>query len=295
MMLSSSLKAAHAARPVGAAPRLAVAGARSASVVVAAAPARPAIAAPAPLLSRRRRASPPPPHASAPSSAASAAAVKINIQGRRLPVTPSIRDYVEEKVAKAVAHFSADVRRIDVTLSARGGDTGTHGPKAQKVDVTIHTERHGVVRVEDSEGSLYASIDVVCDKVARKLRKVKELAMAKGTWARGRAGARRDGAQPGAGELDEGADDVTLAVAVDSVDETDDVSAAERAASPLSGLPEAVARVKSVPCPSMSVADAADALEALGHGFYLFKEEKTQRLAVVYRRESGGYGVLVPQ
>jgi ribosome-associated translation inhibitor RaiA len=33
------------------------------------------------------------------------------------------------------------------------------------VDVTIFTLRNGVVRVEDSEENLYASIDLVCDKV----------------------------------------------------------------------------------------------------------------------------------
>jgi len=33
------------------------------------------------------------------------------------------------------------------------------------VEVTIHTLRNGVVRVEDAEDSLYAAIDLVCDKV----------------------------------------------------------------------------------------------------------------------------------
>jgi hypothetical protein len=31
--------------------------------------------------------------------------------------------------------------------------------------VTIYTHRNGTVRVEDSEADLYASIDLVCDKV----------------------------------------------------------------------------------------------------------------------------------
>lgn len=44
--------------------------------------------------------------------------------------------------------------------------------RQQKVDVTITTMRSGVVRVEDSEESLYASIDLVSDKIARKLKKV---------------------------------------------------------------------------------------------------------------------------
>lgn len=33
------------------------------------------------------------------------------------------------------------------------------------MEVTIHTLRNGVVRVEDAEESLYAAIDLVCDKV----------------------------------------------------------------------------------------------------------------------------------
>jgi ribosome-associated translation inhibitor RaiA len=38
--------------------------------------------------------------------------------------------------------------------------------------VTITTMRSGVVRVEDSEESLYASVDLVADKITRKLQKV---------------------------------------------------------------------------------------------------------------------------
>jgi ribosome-associated translation inhibitor RaiA len=37
--------------------------------------------------------------------------------------------------------------------------------RQQKVEVTIYTHRNGTVRVEDSEADLYASIDLVCDKV----------------------------------------------------------------------------------------------------------------------------------
>jgi len=37
--------------------------------------------------------------------------------------------------------------------------------RLQKVDVTCYTFRNGVVRVEDAESTLYASIDIVCDKV----------------------------------------------------------------------------------------------------------------------------------
>lgn len=38
------------------------------------------------------------------------------------------------------------------------------------------------VRVEDSEDNLYASIDLVCDKIARKMRQLKDRAIATGKW-----------------------------------------------------------------------------------------------------------------
>lgn len=71
--------------------------------------------------------------------------------------------------------------------------------------MTIYTVRNGVVRVEDSESTLYASIDVVCDKVYRKLAKLKERAIAKGKWA-GRAGPKAEKEE--AKEFQEYMDDV---------------------------------------------------------------------------------------
>lgn len=44
-------------------------------------------------------------------------------------VTDAIKQYVEEKISKAVHNYTQNIKKIDVTLSARGGDTGTHGAK----------------------------------------------------------------------------------------------------------------------------------------------------------------------
>jgi hypothetical protein len=45
----------------------------------------------------------------------------------------------------------------------------------------------------------------------------------------------------------------------------------------------------------MSVDDALEAMEAVGHDFYLFKNQASGALELVYKRESGGYGILIPQ
>jgi ribosomal subunit interface protein len=67
-------------------------------------------------------------------------------------------------VAKALSHFEGEVKEADVKLSVKGGDRGT-GPKRQRTEVTVYTLRNGIIRSEDVEDSIYASIDLVCDKV----------------------------------------------------------------------------------------------------------------------------------
>ena len=79
---------------------------------------------------------------------------------------------VQDKVNKACSHFEGGIKEVDVRMSVAGGDRGT-GAKQQKTEITVYTLSNGVVRAEDVEESMYASIDLVSDKLARKLRKVR--------------------------------------------------------------------------------------------------------------------------
>ena len=97
-------------------------------------------------------------------AASTPTSVRIIIQGRNVEVTPAIQDYCEEKVTKAIAHFEGNIKEVDVKLSVRGGDAGV-GARQQRTELTVYTLRSGVVRVEDVEENLYASVDLVCDKV----------------------------------------------------------------------------------------------------------------------------------
>jgi putative sigma-54 modulation protein len=42
----------------------------------------------------------------------------------------------------------------------------------------------------------------------------------------------------------------------------------------------------------MSVDEAITQMELLDHEFYMFKNEETHAPAVVYKRNSGGYGLI---
>lgn len=218
-------------------------------------------------------------------------AVKITIQGRRLPVTDAIKQYVEDKITKAVHNYTQNIKKIDVTISARGGDTGTHGAKQQKVDVTITTMRSGVVRVEDSEESLYASIDLVADKITRKLKKVKDKLIAQGAW-------------PGSGGPRVNTDDQDFKEYMDSVIvEVQSLTQEETLAQEVQildsmsedSIPDDVLRSKVIELLPMTPSEAIDAMEGLGHDFFVFRDRNSNTIQVLYKRESSGYGILIPQ
>ena len=55
--------------------------------------------------------------------------VRIIVKGRKLEVTDAIRNYAEKKIAQALHHYAQSIKTAEVTLSVRGGDTGTKGVK----------------------------------------------------------------------------------------------------------------------------------------------------------------------
>ncbi|MFN7659627.1 MAG: HPF/RaiA family ribosome-associated protein, partial [Dolichospermum sp.] len=113
---------------------------------------------------------------------------------------------------------------------------------------------------------LYASIDLVADKIARQLRKYKE---------------KRQ-------------DHKTQPIS------TNEAVAPETVAADLIGdrsaeLPQEVVRTKYFSMPPMTVAEAQEQLQMVGHDFYMFHNAETGEINVIYERNHGGYGVIQPR
>ena len=56
-----------------------------------------------------------------------------------------------------------------------------------------------------------------------------------------------------------------------------------------------VVKVKRFPVKPMSVAEATDEMELLGHDFFLFFNADTEKLNLLYRRKDGNYGLIEPE
>jgi putative sigma-54 modulation protein len=188
--------------------------------------------------------------------------MKLVIQGKNIEITDSLREYVTQKIEKAVSHFQSLTIEVDVNLSvARNPRINSK----QIAEVTIYVNG-AVVRAEESSESLYASLDLVADKVARKLRKYKEKRQAQSQAPVKTAEALID--QPVVSDL-----------LYDREPE----------------LPSQVLRTKYFAMPPMTVQEALEQLELIDHDFYMFLNMETQEINVVYERNHGGYGVIQPR
>jgi len=56
-----------------------------------------------------------------------------------------------------------------------------------------------------------------------------------------------------------------------------------------------VVKVKQFAVKPMSVAEATDEMELLGHDFFLFFNDDTEKLNLLYRRKDGNYGLIEPE
>ncbi len=188
--------------------------------------------------------------------------MKLVIHGKNIEVTDAIREYVHQKIEKAVNHFQNITNEVDVHLSVARNPRIT--PK-QSAEVTIFTNG-SVIRAEESSENLYASIDLVADKIARQLRKYKERRQNKKT----------------------------------NTQATKEVIPPENIVPDLIGnrtpeLPNEVVRTKYFAMPPMTIAEALEQLQMVGHDFYMFHNSETGEINVIYERNHGGYGVILPR
>ncbi|WP_309739014.1 MULTISPECIES: ribosome hibernation-promoting factor, HPF/YfiA family [unclassified Chamaesiphon] len=191
--------------------------------------------------------------------------MKLVLQSKNIEITDAIRDYVNQKIEKAVSHFENITTGVDVNLSVA---KNPRIASAQVAEVTIYANG-ATIRAEEASEHLYASIDLVADKISRQLRKYKERNFTKKD--------RTDPAENLGEELDLELLDYNL---------TDN-----RAAT----LPAEVVRTKYFAMSALTIEEALSQLQLVDHDFYMYRSAETGEVNVVYRRNHGGFGVIQPR
>ncbi len=191
--------------------------------------------------------------------------MKILIHGKNLELTGALKEYTEAKIEKATHHYKDIVKEADIHLSIEKNPRVSF----QTAEVTIFANGT-VIRAEEKTENLYSSIDLVSNKLCRKLRKYKERnkKITHNNQFKNKESLPIESIE--SGFLDK-----------DLIKEGMEAS-----------LPEPSIKNKYFKMTPISSEEARKQLDLIDHDFYVFRNKKNNQLQVIYKRNHGGYGLI---
>jgi len=97
------------------------------------------------------------------------APMRLQVKGKNVEVSPSIRDYVERKVGKLDKQL-ADVTQVEVELSEHKNPSI---PDSHVAEATIFT-KGPTLRAHESAPDMRAAIDQLVEKLERQVKRYRE-------------------------------------------------------------------------------------------------------------------------
>jgi putative sigma-54 modulation protein len=196
------------------------------------------------------------------------------VSGKNIHLSPALKEYAEKKLS-AIKKYFDHIIEVDVTLSV---DEVKDQTKSKVCEVTVWA--NGIVlRGKKASEDLYASIDIVADKIERQVKKYKEKMK---LMPRRRQGARGDEPMSAVHKI------ISLA-GMPSRTEDSDPDVADPLRTPK------IVRSGTFAIKPMFSDEAAEQLEMLKQGFFVFSNAETNQINVIYKRSDGNFGLIEPE
>mmetsp|Transcript_22594 Transcript_22594/g.55723 ORF Transcript_22594/g.55723 Transcript_22594/m.55723 type:complete len:261 (+) Transcript_22594:125-907(+) len=201
--------------------------------------------------------------------------IPINISGNNIDVTPALKNYVNDKMGKALAKVGGRVTKCEVHLVH---DKNPAVPEPNHVEVTLFA-KGAMIRASKNTPDMYATIDEVSDTIKRKLRKYKERAI----------DSHRQG-KPEAADL---SDDLIADYEAFNAEVAEQMT---KEAIPDVPSPDmSKIQRKSFSMEPITLEEAVLCLEYIDNDFYVFKNKENNKVQVIYNRKRGGVGLIEPE
>ncbi|HHX86564.1 MAG TPA: ribosome-associated translation inhibitor RaiA [Firmicutes bacterium] len=175
----------------------------------------------------------------------------ITVRGKNIEVTPALVNYATKKVGKISKYFGKETSAQVVMSVVRDSHI---------VEVTVNFNGL-ILRGEESTGDMYASIDMVVDKLEKQVAKHK---------TRLSKSIRQKGLRAAHEKL------------VSSLSEEEHEQ-------------YKVVKTKRFPLKPMDLEEAILQMNLLGHSFFVFVNAHSNRVNVLYQRRDGDYGLIDPE
>jgi len=180
--------------------------------------------------------------------------MRLHVKGKNVEVSDAIHDYAERKLGKLAPQL-ADPTHVELELAVEKNPSIADNHVAE---ATIWT-KGPVLRAREASGDMKASIDLLVDKLERQVKRYRQ----KRRHEHERHHERANGSLP-------------AAVFSPSQEGT------------------MIVKTKQFVLNGMSPEEAVEQLELIGHDFFVFRNDESGEINVVYRRRDGDYGVIEP-
>ncbi len=199
----------------------------------------------------------------------------VMIRGENIRITDGLKEYAEKKLGK-LDRYMPNIKEVRVDIARqttrRGGVTSAQ--------ITVQHARGAILRAEekltgDDRDSTKAAINLAVDKIYRQIERFK-----------GKRRKNRKGRERFVATIEE----------LETVQDIPDEEYETYEDAPEYDYEDSdIVRRKQVSTTPMTDIEAIDQMELLGHPFFMFFNSETNSINVLYRRDEGGYGVLVPE
>jgi putative sigma-54 modulation protein len=169
--------------------------------------------------------------------------MQIAVRGKNIEVTDALKQYVERKLGKLEKYFDQELS-AQVTMSV---ERGRH-----IVEVTVPLNGM-ILRGEEGSADMYASVDLVSEKLERQIEKYRTRILRK---------LRRETNK-------------------DRVQYT-----------PPEDKESGIVKIKRINIRPMTADEAVMQMNLVGHDFFVFSDAESGQVGVVYRRKDGNYGLI---
>ena len=184
--------------------------------------------------------------------------MELQVAGKNVEVTPQIKDYLDKKMRKLIRYLP-NIEEAKVEIQEQKTKSPDH-----RVVVQVTLRNKGdLLRAEERSSNVNTAIDIVTEVLSRRIERYKGKFDKK---AKGALMARK----------------LSPAMVEPVVGENLELS------------PQVV-RTKRFFVKSMDVAEAVEQMELLSHDFFLFLNNESGELNLIYRRKDGNYGLIEPE
>ncbi|GHO84483.1 ribosome hibernation-promoting factor, HPF/YfiA family [Dictyobacter formicarum] len=200
--------------------------------------------------------------------------MQVIIKSKQMQVTPQLRQRIERKVQR-LARWLNDEARVEVTVAEEQTRSASD---RYSVHLALTGNSHAI-HSEVSALSASAALDIVLDKVVAQLGRQKD-----------RQTKRRQHATP-IKILS-----LSRSGVLSSLDEYEDTEVPSPTMEDEHNeeIWSKVLEIRRLPTKPMTDNEVIEQMEKSGNSFYPFFNEETNSVNVMYKLDTGGYGLLVP-